>query len=109
MLLRKVGETETVKTDETREPSEYKRNAQQETENKLKGKQMLGQYVRDLTGVNWENTWRWMQKGDLKGCTGALICSAQEQTLRTNYIKFHTDKNVESPQCVGCVERNEKV
>ena len=39
----------------------------------------------------------------------ALICSAQEQALRTNYIKFHIDKNVESPMCGMCREKGESV
>ena len=99
VLLRKVGERGTVKTDEVKEPTEYKKSAKQKTENKWKGNQMHGQYVRDLRGVDWDKTWRWMQKGDLTGCAEALICSAQEQALRTNYIKFHIDKNVESPMC----------
>ena len=70
---------------------------------------MHGQYVRGLTGVDWDKTWRWMQKGDLKGCTEALICTAQEQALSTNYIKFHIDKNVESPMCRMCGEKGESV
>ena len=72
VLLRKVGQKGTVKTNEAKEPRKYKRNAKQETEKKWKGKRMHGQYVRDLTGVDWEKTWRWMQKGDLKGCTEAF-------------------------------------
>ena len=28
-----------------------------------------------------------------------LICSAQEQALRTNYMRFHTDHTAESPLC----------
>ena len=31
-------------------------------------------------------------KSNLKGCTEALIYSAQEQALRTNYVIFHIDK-----------------
>ena len=36
-----------------------------------------------------------MRKSDLKGCTEALICSAQEQSIRTNYIKYNIDKTAE--------------
>ena len=32
-----------------------------------------------------------------KGCTEALICSSQEQALRTNYMKFLIYKTAESP------------
>ena len=34
-------------------------------------------------------------KGDLKGCTEALLCSAQEQALKTNHTEFHIDKNTD--------------
>ena len=46
-------------------------------------------------------------KGNLKGCTEALICSAQEQALRTNYVKFHIDKTGESPLSRMCKVENE--
>lgn len=45
----------------------------------------------------------------LKGCTEALVYSAQEQALRTNYIKFHIDKTAESPFCSMCDERGENI
>ena len=83
VMLRKVGERGTVKVEEAKDTREYKKSEKQEIENKWKGKQIHGQYVRDMTGVDWEKTWQWLQKGDLKGCTEALICSAQEQPLRT--------------------------
>ena len=35
------------------------------------------------------------KENNLRGCTEALICSAQEQALRTNYVKFHIDKTGE--------------
>ena len=37
----------------------------------------------------------------------ALICNAQEQSLRTNYIKYNIDKTAESPLCRMCGTRNE--
>ena len=43
----------------------------------MEKKKMHGQYVRDMTGVDWEKTWQWLRKGDLKECTEALICSVQ--------------------------------
>ena len=46
-------------------------------------------------------------KGNLKGCTEALICSAQEQALRMNYVKFHIDKTGESPLSRMCKVENE--
>ena len=42
--------------DEAKEPRERKKNEKREIENKLKGKQMHGQYVRDMMGVDSEKT-----------------------------------------------------
>ena len=60
-------------------------NEVKETENEWKRKRMDGQYVREKEGVDWDRTWQCFAEGGLKGCTQALICSAQEQALRTNY------------------------
>ena len=57
---------------------------------KKNGKKNKWEYVRDMTRVEWEKTWQWLRKGVLKGSTEALMCSAQEQTLITNCIKFQT-------------------
>ena len=44
-------------------------------------KRMHGQYVREKEGIDSDRTWQWIAKGDLKGSTEALICSALEQGL----------------------------
>ncbi len=43
----------------------------------------------------------------LKPETEALLCASQEQDLRTNYVKFHIDKTVESPLCRLCGGKGE--
>ena len=80
------------------DPREYKVNKARQTENEWKHKRMHGQYVKEKEGIVWDRTWRWIAKGDLKGCirTEALICSAQEQGLRANYMRFHIDHTAES-------------
>ena len=109
IVLRKVGETSIVNTEEAMEPNEYKRSKSQEMEDAWRQKVMHGQFVRDKEGVKWDKSWQWLAKGDLKGCTEALICSAQEQALRTNYTKFHIDKNADSPLCRMCGEKGETI
>ena len=39
----------------------------------------------------------------------ALIYSAQEQAIKTNYVKYHTDKSVNSPSCRMCGEISETI
>ena len=109
ILFRKVGEISIVSTEEAVEPNEYKKSKSQEMEDAWKQKVMHGQFVRDKEGVKWDKSWQWLAKGDLKGCTEALICSAQEQALRTNYTKFHIDKNADSPLCRMCGEKGETI
>ena len=106
-MLKKVGERGTVKIDKAKDPKAHKKSEKPEMENKWKEKQMHGQYVRDMKGIDWGKTWLWLQKGDPEGCTEALICSAQEQALRTtgNYIQFHIDENSESDMCRMCREK----
>ena len=70
---------------------------------------MHGEFLRQLdeVGVDIKGTWNWLKKADLKSSTEALICAAQEQAWRTNYVKFHVDKSVESPLCTLCHEKDE--
>ena len=63
---------------------------------------MYGQYVRQIEDKDKSNTWKWLRKSNLKGCTEALICRAQEQALRTNFVKFHINRTGESPLCRMC-------
>ena len=56
-----------------------------------------------------EQTWSWLRSSDLKVQTEALICAAQEQALRTNYMKHHIDQTAASPLCRMCGEKGESV
>ena len=109
VLLRKVRDSDIVNVAEAIEPNEYKRFHSQKREDEWKQKIMHGQFLRDKEGVDWDRSWHWVAKGDMKGCTEALICSAQEQALRTNYTKFYIDKSSESPICRMCGEKAETI
>ena len=98
-----------VNVKDTVKPIEYKWSKNHGKEKEWKERVMHEQYVRDKVGVDWERIWQWVANGDLKGCTESLILSAQEQALRTSYIKFHIDKTIGSPLCRMCGERGESV
>ena len=108
-MLASANNQRILRNYEAVEPVHYKANRKQIVEASWIEKEMLGQFVRALQGVDWEKTWQWLMKCDLKGCTEALICRAQEQALRTNYIKFHIDKTIDSPLCRMCGERGESI
>ena len=67
---------------------------------------MHGQFTREMPEtVDKDKTWKWTRKGDLKVETGTLIFAAQEQALRTNYVRFNIDKSVDSPLCRLCGQK----
>ena len=59
--------------------------------------------------VDKDKTWQWLSKCDLKIGTEALLRAAQEQAIRTNYVKHHIDKTSESPLCRLCGKKGESV
>ena len=71
---------------------------------------MHGQFIRETTEkVDKVKTWQWLSGGDLKVGTEALLCAAQEQAIRTNYMKYHIDKTSESSLCRLCGKKGESV
>ena len=71
---------------------------------------MHGQLTRETTKkVDKEKMWQWLSRGDLKIGREALLCAAQEQAIRTNYMKYHIDKTSESPLCKLCGKKSESV
>ena len=87
-LLRKVGDSNVVRG--------YKVNKAEMTR-RMNGrrKKMHGQYVRQKESIVLGRTWQCIAEEDLKGCTEVLIYSAQEQALRTNYMRFYIDHAAE--------------
>ena len=60
-------------------------------------------------GTDKETLWLWLRKCDLKIPREALICSAQEQVIRTNYVKYPIDKSVDSPSRRMCGDSGETI
>ena len=89
---------------------DMKKNIQDERIKKWNEKRIYGQFLRDTSAkVVKELSWRWLKKGDLKIQTESLLCAAQEQALRTNYLKFYIDKTANSPLCRMCGNKGKTV
>ena len=52
-----------------------------------------------------EQTRSWLRSSDLKVQTEGLICAAQEQALRTTYVKHHIDRTAKSSLNLECAKR----
>ena len=71
---------------------------------------MQGKFVREMPEkVDKDRICQWLSKSDLKIGTEASLCAAQEQAIRTNYVKHHIDKTCESPLCRLCGKKGENV
>ena len=110
-LLKAVKSAGIVHVVNCVKPKEFKKKRVEDGEKSWREKKMYGQFLREQeeTDVDKDITWDWTKKSDLKAGTEALIFAAQEQTLRTNFVKFHVDKTVEPPLCRMCNERGESV
>ena len=109
-LIQGVKMAGTIETEGTVAKEEFKRQRQNELKQRWTEKVMYGQFHRETDPlVDKEQNWCWLSKSDLKVETEALLCAAQEQALRTNYVKYHIDKTAESPMCRMCGKRGESV
>ena len=71
---------------------------------------MYGQFARNhRDDVEKQKSWEFVTKADLKGITEVLIFAAQEQTTRTNCIKFHIDRTICLSLCSMCCQKGETV
>ena len=99
-LIRGVSAAETINTREAITSAECKKQKAKELKEKWSEKRMDGQFIRETTEkFDKEKTWQYLSRGDLKFGTEALLCTAQEQAIRTNYMKYHIDKTSESSLC----------
>ena len=55
------------------------------------------------------NSWLWMKKGYLKKETEGLIMDAQDQSLRTRWVKHYIDRTTDSTKCRMCGKMDENV
>ena len=56
-------------------------------------KVLHGQYLRETKEVRIDQSWVWLQNGDLKRETESIIVAAQNQSIRTNLVKEKIDKS----------------
>ena len=97
-LIRGVAAAGIINTEDVVRSEEFKKQKAQELKQSWGEKKMHGQFIRELPEeVDKDRTWQWLSKSDLKIGTEALLCAAQQQAVRTNYVKYQIDKTSESP------------
>ena len=74
-------------------------------ENRLedwKKKSLHGQYLRQTKEVRSEQSWVWLQNGDLNRETEVIIVTPQNHSIRTNLVKVKVDKSQKDTVCRLC-------
>ena len=110
VLLKQVEKCRVIETETCNTKEDYKKRVSENRKVQWQQKILHGQYIRDLPeGTDLVRSWEWMTNADLKPETEALITAAQDQALRTSYVKFHIDRTAETPLCRMCKEKGESV
>ena len=65
-------------------------------------KMLHGQFLQQTKKRGNKDWWQWLQNRTPKCETESLIFTAQKQAIRTNLIKWKTDKSQEQTKCRMC-------
>jgi hypothetical protein len=78
---------------------------------KWHGKRMHEQQPRNLDEklVDYEQSYRWLKSGDIKGETESTIVAAQYQTISTNYFKNTILEEEPESKCRLCKQHEETI
>ena len=72
-------------------------------------KQMYGNFKRQTSDLSREKTWTWLEKGKLKRETEFLLIAAENNAIRTNYIKSRINKTQQNSRFWLCGDRDEMI
>lgn len=68
---------------------------------------LYGQFATQSKDQRNDETWTWLKEGKLKRETESFIIAAQDQAIRTIYIKAMIDRSQDDPKCRMCKQNNE--
>ena len=72
---------------------------------KWEEKQLYGRFKRLINNISHDKTWTWLRKGNFKRETESLLIAAENNDIRTIYIKTLTDKTQQNSKCRLCGDR----
>ena len=78
-------------------------------ETKWEEKQLYRHFKRQTSDISVEKTWTWIKNGNLNRETESLLNAAQNNVIRTIYVKARIDKTQQDNRCRLCVDRDETI
>ena len=91
-LLQGVKVTGVIEYKSTYSKTDFKWTLENEQIRKWNDKQMCGKFLSDIPLTDRDETWKQLRISDLTLQTKALIFAAQEQALKTNWVKQNIGK-----------------
>ena len=82
--LRSACEEGLIKEDE--DPQVYRERTSKSRMDEWQNKPMHGHFLRHIKDLSSNDTWQWLQRGELKKETEGMIMAAQDQALRTRVL-----------------------
>ena len=102
-LLKEVNDESMLEKGKT------KNDIREEKLENYKQKTLHGKFYTNTQEGRDDCTWTWLCKGDLKKETEGMLMAAQDQALRTRYIRKIIDKEDICSKCRMCNEREETI
>ena len=96
-----------IKEDEYEK--EYRERISKSQMEEWQRKPVYGQFLRQTKDLSRNDTYQWLQRGELKKETEGMIMAAQDQALRTRYIQRAIDGTNISPKCGKCNQKGETI
>ena len=93
--------------NEDDDPKVYREKTSESRMEEWQSKPMHGQFLKQTKDLSSNDTWQWLQRGELKKETEGMIMAAQDQALRTRYIQRAIDGTTISPKCRKCYQKDE--
>ena len=88
--LRSAWEEGLIKEDE--DPQVYRERTSKSSKEDWQNKPMHGQFLRQTKDLSSNDTWQWLQRGELRKETEGMIMAVQDQALRTRYFQRAIDR-----------------
>jgi len=100
-----------LKTEIQKETRKIRDGIVEKTKESWHGKRMHGQLPRNLDEklVDFEQSYRWLKSGNIKGETESTIVVAQDQAISTNYFKNKILKEEIEKKCRLCKQHEETI
>jgi len=107
-LLKMVVKEHLLKATDSKD--EYRQRTNEKRLREWREKRLHGHFHRQTKDIiDKQESVRWLTDGLMKKGTESLLMAAQEQALRTRYIKYAIDKAKIDPKCRWCGTTNETV